>query len=351
MFSSAPEISSPGRKSKLLLVSLFGLLCLSGVLLYSSLSRPHHIQSMLDAEEREFRAYISAFSKRYSPEEFEHRLRIFSDNMAYIRVFNARGDTFVQGATIFTDLSPSEFKSLYTSPRPYEIKEAGVETRDFAGLTAPATVDWRTKGVVTPVKNQGNCGSCWSFSATGGIECAWAISGKTLVSLSEQQLMDCSKAYGNDGCNGGYYRWAYSYVIANGGITTEANYPYTAKDGTCNKTKAAQIAANISKRVDVAADSPSALMNAIALQPTSVSVEADQAAWQNYKSGTISANCGTNLDHDVLAVGYDSTANPPFWIVKNSWGTSWGMQGYLQIAITNGKGVCGINMTPGYPVV
>jgi C1A family cysteine protease len=249
----------------------------------------------------------------------------------------------------FTDLTAAEFKAMYTHPKPYELKEADVEVKDFAGITAPSQVDWRTKGKVTAVKSQGACGACWAFSATGGIESAWAIAGHTLVMLSEQHLIDCSDAYGNPGCGGGYYRYAYNYVIANGGIATAGSYPYKGKDGVCNYAVSTPV--SIKSKVNVAANDPSALENAVALKPTSVSVQAGTGAWQSYKSGTISSNCGTNLDHDVLAVGYDTTASLPFWIVKNSWGASWGMNGYVQIAITSGAGVCGINMTPGYPVV
>jgi cathepsin L len=144
---------------------------------------------------------------------------------------------------------------------------------------------------------------------------------------------------------------AFKYIIAKGGITSEANYPYTARTGTCNAALAAKVVAKISSYKDVTPDSPAALETAIAQQPVSVAVEADQSAWQLYSSGTVSSGCGTNLDHGVLAVGYDTTASPPYYKVKNSWGASWGMSGYIQLSIVAGKGTCGIQMQPSYPVV
>jgi len=304
---------------------------------------------VINAEELEFNEYMNTYTKSYPHDEYVTRFRKFRDNLAYIRVFNSMENTMTLGVNEFADMDFTEFKSKYL---PYRIqpKEA-TNANDFEGYFAPATVDWRPKGAVTGVKNQGQCGSCWAFSTTGSTEGAWFLAGHTLVSLSEQQLVDCSRAYGNQGCNGGLMDDAFKYIIANKGITTEANYPYTAKDGVCNKAKAAQVAASISAFTDVSHNNPTALQNAVAQQPVSIAVEADQSAWQLYSSGTVTKGCGTNLDHGVLIVGYDTTASPPFWIVKNSWGASWGMQGYIQIEISSGNGVCGINMQPSYPTV
>ncbi|MEH8639159.1 C1 family peptidase, partial [Klebsiella pneumoniae] len=226
-------------------------------------------------------------------EEYTHRFRIFRDNLAYIRVFNSMGDTMVLGVNEFADMDFIEFRSKYLTHRFPARESVNVET--FEGLTAPTSVDWRTKGAVTGVKNQGQCGSCWAFSTTGSVEGAWFLAGHTLVSLSEQQLVDCSRTFGNMGCNGGLMDDAFKYIISNKGITTEANYPYTAKDGVCNKAKAETIAATISSYTDVATNNPTALQNAVAQQPISIAVEADQNAWQLYKTGVVTKNCGTNL--------------------------------------------------------
>jgi cathepsin L len=340
---------SENNKKNLAKVLISSLLLVGVIYVCSSSSSHSPMVSLIEAEESEFKDYIFMFSKSYSQSEYQTRFNVFRDNMAFIRIQNSKPSTIVLGMTPFTDLTPAEFKSMYLSPKP--IPKTLEEEPFEAKLTAPTQVDWRTKGVVTPIKDQGQCGSCWAFSATGAIESAWILAGHTMVTLSEQQLVDCSRKYGNVGCGGGFYRQAFSYVIANKGITSESNYPYTAKNGVCNTSKASQVSASISSKYDVPANNPTALQSAVAQQPTSVSVEADQAAWQNYRSGTITSGCGTNLDHDVLAVGYDTTGSTPFWIIKNSWGTSWGMSGYLQIAITTGNGVCGVNMTPGYPIV
>lgn len=344
------------NKSSLIKPALFSLLLIGA--LYMTLSRYEStspLVSLIQAEENEFKNYITVHSKSYSSQsEFENRFRIFRDNMAFIRRHNSQKSTITLGPNKFTDLTPAEFKSKYLSSRKsFDIENDVENVSDEVelNLELPTQVDWRTKGAVTPIKDQGQCGSCWAFSATGAIESAWIVAGHSMVTLSEQQLVDCAHLYGNLGCQGGFYRNAYNYVIANKGITTESNYPYQAKDGLCNKSKASQVSASIVSKFNVPANSPSALQAAVAQQPTSVSVEADQAIWQSYQSGVVTSGCGTNLDHDILAIGYDTTGSTPFWIVKNSWGVSWGMSGYIQIAITSGDGVCGINMTPGYPVV
>ena len=334
-------------------IAIIGVVAIVGVIgtiaLASSNSNPK-LLSVLNAEQQEFEDFILSFGKSYAHEaEYASRFKKFRDNLAYIRVFNSMENTMVLGVNQFADMDFVEFRSKYL-PSKFPLREQQNPV-DFEGYTAPATVDWRTKGAVTGVKDQGQCGSCWSFSTTGSVEGAWFLAGHTLVSLSEQQLVDCSRAYGNQGCNGGLMDDAFKYIIANKGLTTEANYPYTAKDGTCDKTKAAAVAATISAFTDVAPKNPTALQNAVAQQPVSIAVEADQAAWQLYKSGTISKNCGTSLDHGVLVVGYDTTASPPFWIVKNSWGASWGQAGYIQIEISTGSGICGINLQPSYPTV
>jgi len=241
-----------------------------------SSSAPSLVLAQHQLEESEFKQYIQDWSKDYSESEYARRFQIFKDNAAYARVHNAQNKDWTLGVNEFADMTFTEFKSIYT---PHKFTNPEVqEYAEFENLQVPTTVDWTTQGAVTAVKNQGQCGSCWSFSTTGSTEGAWFLAGHTLVSLSEQQLMDCSYAYGNLGCSGGDMSAAMKYIIANKGITTEANYPYTAKDGLCNKTKAKSVAATLSSYKMVTPKNTDALYAAVAQQPVSVAVEADQNA-------------------------------------------------------------------------
>lgn len=336
---------------KKLVIGAIGLIAVIGLAAVAAdrLTRPSPLLETFELEHQEFRAFTERFQKTYESEEEEHkRFKIFRDNVGFMRVSNKMGLDWTLGVNFYSDLTPQEFKAYYMRfshiPRP---ASDNVFTADES-VSLPTTVDWRTQGAVTGVKNQGQCGSCWAFSTTGAVEGIEAIKGHGLVSLSEQQLVDCSGSYGNYGCNGGLMDNAFKYIMANG-ITTESNYPYVARQQSCNTGAASQVAARITGYQNVAANNMNSLMAAVAQQPTSVAVEADQAAWQSYSGGTVTANCGTSLDHGVLIVGYNSGSSPPYWIVKNSWGTGWGLGGYIQIGMSTGNGVCGINMEPSFP--
>lgn len=279
-------------------------------------------------------------------------MAIWLENFAYVESHNQRHkageETFDLEMNEFADMSSDEFAAKYLIKFP--LSNTGKCTGPQAPTDhLPEEVDWTGKGAVTGVKNQGQCGSCWAFSTTGSLEGVYFLKNNDLKSFSEQQLVDCSKAYGNQGCGGGLMNQSFWYVKDNG-ITTEDKYPYHGVGSTCKYTPADKVW-TISDCTEVTVDNQKALMGAIALNPVSVAIEANHISFQLYKSGVYSGNCGTKLDHGVLAVGYGTLENKAHYKVKNSWGASWGQHGYIFIARNgDGKGKCGIQMAASYPV-
>jgi len=299
-----------------------------------------------------FTNWMQANGKAYAADEFNTRFSIFKSNMDYVRVWNAAGSATVLGLTAFADLTNAEYQKIYLGTR-FDATER-LKNVVFTGApTTPLadTVNWVDKGAVTGIKNQGQCGSCWSFSTTGSTEGVHFLSSGNLVSLSEQNLMDCSRSYGNNGCNGGLMDDAFEYIIKIGGIDTEASYPYlTATTYNC-QYNAANRGATISSYKDVAAGSESALATAANSHPVSVAIDASHNSFQLYTSGIYyePACSASSLDHGVLVVGYGTTGASDYWLVKNSWGTTWGMAGYIQMS-RNRDNNCGIASMASYPV-
>eukprot|EP01089_Gocevia_fonbrunei_P022854 TRINITY_DN93_c0_g2_i1.p1 TRINITY_DN93_c0_g2~~TRINITY_DN93_c0_g2_i1.p1 ORF type:complete len:340 (+),score=105.65 TRINITY_DN93_c0_g2_i1:127-1020(+) len=285
--------------------------------------------------------------KVYAHDEFQFRYQTFKTNAAFIAGHNGQNKTFTVAMNKFGDLTNAEFNKVFKGLNS-RVAESGVES---VNPSLPDSVDWRTKGAVTGIKNQGQCGSCWSFSTTGSTEGANVLQAKkALVGLSEQDLCDCSGNYGNQGCNGGLMDDAFKYIIANNGIDTEASYPYTAEDGSCH-FNAANVGATLKGYTDIASGSEPSLQDKIAtIGPISVAIDASQSSFQFYSTGVYNepACSSTSLDHGVLAVGYGTSGSTPYYIVKNSWGTDWGQNGYIWMS-RNANNQCGIATMASYP--
>ena len=310
-----------------------------------------------DSDQKEFVVFRDRFNKIYaSDEDFFARFEVFRANMRSILKHNSvPGQNFTLGINQFSDLTSEEFKALYINSgykrlASVELGSYGCKTYTSAATSAPASLDWRQKGAVTSVKDQGQCGSCWTFSSTGASEGAWAIATGKLLDLSEQQLVDCATgvSYGSHGCNGGQMEGADKYLIANGQCSL-ASYPYTAADGKC---KTCSPVAQFTSCSDVKPNDQISLKGAVALGPVSVAIEADTRYFQSYTGGILDAStCGTTLDHGVLITGYGTDNGKKYWTVKNSWSSTWGEQGYVRILrsdSTNDAGICGIAMQPSF---
>ena len=304
-----------------------------------------------------FQQWSEANGRVYQPTERDYRESVYYANVAKIDAHNEGNFSWTMDVNQFADLTADEFKAQVVSGsfRRGEQRNATVGVRGlWSRADLPASVNWTAAGAVTPVKDQAQCGSCWAFSTTGSVESAWFLAKGTLPSVSEQQLVDCSTAEGNQGCNGGLMDYAFEYIIKNKGITTEAAYPYTATGPNTCVAAGKPVAATLSGYKDVPVNSETALETAIAQQPVSVAVEADQSVFQFYSGGVMDSACGTQLDHGVLAVGYGTLGGKEYYLVKNSWGASWGANGYILLgrgAKFNPSGQCGIQMAASYPVV
>ena len=311
-------------------------LFLSLVQLFNSIESISVNSSYMD----HYNKYIIEYGKDFDYDNFD----IFKNNLIFIEEHNQKNESYTLEVNDFTDQKISSNNHFITSENGnYEIDNS---------IIVPMAIDWREKGAVTHVKNQANCGSCWSFSATGSIEGINAITNGKLLNISEQQLIDCSTDYGNNGCEGGSMDLAFKYIIKNG-LCSEKEYPYTAQEGSCEEC---DTVVNITGYQDITNNDEKALKRVVAQQPVSVAIQANSRSFQMYSSGIYSdLSCGNQLDHGVLIVGYgyDLFHDMDYWIVKNSWGPNWGENGYIRMErnIQDSSGLCGIAMQPSIPTI
>jgi len=338
--------------TRLAAVVLFGVLAATATYLvvkhfHTKAEEPNQIEA-------EFERFIAKWNKVYTTKrEQETRFANFADNYAFVMEENAKGHKFtLTFMNEFADMTADEFGATHmglSKPKKMWGDLPYLGQHKVSNTSPPSSVDWSKKGAVTPIKNQGQCGSCWSFSTTGSLEGAYEIATGKLVSLSEQQFVDCAKSFGNMGCNGGLMDNAFKYAEQNA-LCTEASYPYKAKGGTC---EASSCTVGIPKGgvtgfKDVAKEDLQAMEEAVAQQPVSIAIEADQRIFQLYHSGVLTGTCGTKLDHGVLAVGYGTLSGTDYWKVKNSWGATWGDAGYIKILKDNSN-LCGVLSAASYP--
>jgi len=309
-------------------------------------------------EYREWNAYKKLHGKSYDTAENKLRFQVFKANKNLITKHNLEHDlglhSFRLGLTKFADWTNDEFRAHNGYRGTNQARRGGDFLHRTSNNSLPATVDWRTKGLVTPIKDQGQCGSCWAFSAVAGLEGQHAKSTGKLVSLSEQNLVDCSQKEGNQGCNGGLMDDAFQYIKDVGGIDTEQSYPYEAKDDTCRFNKA-NVGATLKSWTDVKSGDENGLQDASAnVGPISVAIDASSIWFQLYFGGVYDhTDCGNDvksLDHGVTVVGYGTDGGKDYWLIKNSWGDVWGEQGYLRLA-RNAGNLCGVATAASYPNV
>ncbi|KAJ6735577.1 CYSTEINE PROTEASE FAMILY C1-RELATED [Salix viminalis] len=290
--------------------------------------------------------------------EKAERLEVFKNNLRFIDEHNSQNHTYKVGLTKFADLTNEEYRAMFLGTRS-DAKRRLMKSKNPSeryaykdGEKLPESVDWRAEGAVNPIKDQGSCGSCWAFSTVAAVEGINQIATGELISLSEQELVDCDRTY-NAGCNGGLMDYAFQFIISNGGLDTDKDYPYVGDDDKCDSDKMKTKAVSIDGFEDVMPYDEKALQKAVAHQPVSVAIEASGMALQFYHSGVFTGECGTALDHGVVVVGYGTERGLDYWLVRNSWGKEWGEHGYMKIQRNvrdTYTGRCGIAMESSYPV-
>jgi hypothetical protein len=341
---------------------------------HASSDASSHASPSASSSRVRFAAFVERFNKTYgNADEFAHRFATFKANLALITAANAANAatntaTIVLGVGPFADMTKQEYAASYAtgfapSPRRPTKESKGHAFTDFAAaeVTAmpPASIDWRTRGAVNAIRNQYQCGACWAFSANAAAEAAWALANHTLPIMSEQQLVDCSSAEGNAGCAHGSMDFAFEYMQKTGKdkLCDGRNYKYVATTGFCFASECKNTTGvEVTGYHYTPKGNESALLAAVGtVGVVSVGIQANQTGFQHYKSGVFNGTCGTRLDHAVAIVGYGSTdSSDPngmidYWIIRNSWGTGWGEDGYMRLA--RGGNLCGVADSALYPTV
>ncbi|XP_025901770.1 cathepsin S isoform X2 [Nothoprocta perdicaria] len=306
--------------------------------------------------DRHWQLWKKIHGKEYRNQQEEGKRRAtWESNLRLVTLHNLESSLGLHSYELamnhLADMSSEEVAALLSGLEAPTPQNRSSSWRPWVGGRAPAAMDWREKDCVTPVKNQGACGACWAFSAVGALEAQVKLRTGELMSLSAQNLVDCSMPYGNKGCAGGFMTRAFQYIIDNKGIDSDASYPYTARNGTCQYNVSTR-AATCSKYVELPYADEAALKDAVAnIGPVSVAIDATQPTFFLYRSGVYDdPRCTQEVNHGVVVIGYGTLNGKDYWLVKNSWGVHFGDKGYIRMARNHGNH-CGIASYGSYPLI